>query len=291
MSKKVVKAFVAITAMVSVLSTGIVAFAAEDYVVQNGDYLKRIAKQSYGDETKWEIVYEANKDIIKNPNLIYAGQVLAIPDLAEDENVSDAAETTVGEAGAVPSAEETAPIAESNATQNAAFEQYEVVCNAQLDTTYPYVIPCYDKEYATNGKVTFSDYQVFESDETHEALDGYEWRAVTCTVNFDDENAYNHGYSGIGVVATDYYSEAFFDNYKENNVSFSATYNGKEYSGIQYDQKILFSDWHDYGYTYKFRDFYRVPKGHDGVILAIYNPTIDWSMAKTSSDTIIFRLK
>ena len=82
----------------------------------------------------------------------------------------------------------------------AEFKNYNLECNAELDTTYPFVIPCYDtSEYETAGKITFSDYDVFESDEAHEALDGYEWRAVTVTLVFDDENAYNYGYSGLWV--------------------------------------------------------------------------------------------
>lgn len=179
----------------------------------------------------------------------------------------------------------------------AEFEKYELVCNAELNTTYPYVIPCYDEGYTTNGKVTFSDYDIFESDETHEALDGYEWKAVTCTVIFDDENAYYHGYSGIFPATIDYYDATFFDNYKENKVSFTSNYNGIEYDGLQYDKETLQSGWNDDTFTYQFRDFYRVPKGYDGIVMAIYNPSIDWNngndyeIAKANDDTILFRLK
>lgn len=266
------------------VSNGMIASAEGSYTVKKDDYLKKIAQESYGDASKWESIYEANKDNIKNPNLIYEGQVFILPDNA------DAATVPAAETSAVETPTETDSPTEATATQ-ANFEKYGLVCNAKLNTTYPYVIPCYDREYTTNGKVTFSDYKVFGGDETHEALDGYEWRAVTCTVVFDDENAYNHGYSGIGVGTTDYYNDSFLDNYKEKKVSFSATYNGIEYTGIQYDREVLFSDWDDSGYTYKFRELYRVPINYDGVVLAIYNPTVDWSIAKTSKDTIFFRLK
>ncbi|MCM1262132.1 MAG: LysM peptidoglycan-binding domain-containing protein [Butyrivibrio sp.] len=80
---KGIKKIAAIVAMIGVLSTSMSAFAADDYVVNSGDYLKKIAKQVYGDEAKWELIYEANKDIIKNPNLIYKGQVLTIPDAGQ----------------------------------------------------------------------------------------------------------------------------------------------------------------------------------------------------------------
>lgn len=49
------------------------------YKVKSGDSLWKIAKSFYGDGSKWEKIYTANKSIIKNANLIYAGQILTIP--------------------------------------------------------------------------------------------------------------------------------------------------------------------------------------------------------------------
>jgi nucleoid-associated protein YgaU len=49
------------------------------YTVVKGDSLSKIAKALMGDATKWRALYEANKDKIKNPDLIYPGQVLKIP--------------------------------------------------------------------------------------------------------------------------------------------------------------------------------------------------------------------
>lgn len=49
------------------------------YTVQSGDYLWKIAKQLYGDGALWKKIYEANKDKISDPNLIYPKQVLIIP--------------------------------------------------------------------------------------------------------------------------------------------------------------------------------------------------------------------
>ena len=44
-----------------------------------GDSLSKIAKREYGDGNAWNRIYEANRDIIKNPDLIYPGQTLKIP--------------------------------------------------------------------------------------------------------------------------------------------------------------------------------------------------------------------
>jgi nucleoid-associated protein YgaU len=49
------------------------------YTVQAGDNLTKIARHVYGDGTKWKAIYEANKDKIKNPDLIHPGEVLTLP--------------------------------------------------------------------------------------------------------------------------------------------------------------------------------------------------------------------
>ena len=49
------------------------------YVVQPGDSLSKIAKEVYGKAGRWKEIFEANKDQIKDPNLIQPGQELRIP--------------------------------------------------------------------------------------------------------------------------------------------------------------------------------------------------------------------
>jgi nucleoid-associated protein YgaU len=49
------------------------------YIVVSGDSLSKIAKREYGDAQKWHQIYEANRDIIKDPDLIYPGQILRLP--------------------------------------------------------------------------------------------------------------------------------------------------------------------------------------------------------------------
>jgi nucleoid-associated protein YgaU len=50
------------------------------YTIAKGDTLGKIAKQFYGDAKQWRKLADANKDTIKNPDLIYPGQVIKIPD-------------------------------------------------------------------------------------------------------------------------------------------------------------------------------------------------------------------
>ncbi len=49
------------------------------YTVLGGDTLWGIAQKHYGMGTLWEAIYNANRDTVKNPNLIYIGQQLIIP--------------------------------------------------------------------------------------------------------------------------------------------------------------------------------------------------------------------
>jgi len=59
-----------------VLNLEILEGQEEIYVVQKGDFLSKIAKK-YG--LTWQQIFEANKDQIKDPNIIHTGQKLKIP--------------------------------------------------------------------------------------------------------------------------------------------------------------------------------------------------------------------
>lgn len=49
------------------------------YTVKSGDCLWTIAKKYYNDGAMYKEIYEANKDMLKSPNLIYPGQELILP--------------------------------------------------------------------------------------------------------------------------------------------------------------------------------------------------------------------
>lgn len=51
---------------------------AQDYTVKPGDSLWKIAQRELGSGLRWKELYEANKDVVKDPSRIYAGQVLRI---------------------------------------------------------------------------------------------------------------------------------------------------------------------------------------------------------------------
>ncbi|MDB5767596.1 MAG: hypothetical protein JWQ61_2410 [Collimonas fungivorans] len=49
------------------------------YTVVSGDNLSKISKQFYSDPNKYQAIFEANKPMLKSPDLIYPGQMLRIP--------------------------------------------------------------------------------------------------------------------------------------------------------------------------------------------------------------------
>lgn len=57
------------------------------YEVVRGDHLWGIAKKDahYGNGHAWPMIYNSNRDQIKNPDLIYPAQVFKVPNLSEEE--------------------------------------------------------------------------------------------------------------------------------------------------------------------------------------------------------------
>lgn len=53
--------------------------AGRSYTVRKGDTLSHIAKAHYGAASRWQQIYEANRDQLDDPDLIRPGQVLRIP--------------------------------------------------------------------------------------------------------------------------------------------------------------------------------------------------------------------
>ena len=60
-------------------STAPAAEVFERYEVQPGDSLSKIAKRVYGNASDWKKIFEANTDVLKDPDKIFPGQKLKIP--------------------------------------------------------------------------------------------------------------------------------------------------------------------------------------------------------------------
>ncbi len=51
----------------------------EYYVIQSGDTLGGLAKKYYGNAREYPRIFEANREVIEDPNKIYVGQKIRIP--------------------------------------------------------------------------------------------------------------------------------------------------------------------------------------------------------------------
>ncbi len=49
------------------------------YKVQSGDTLSKVAQKFYGDSAKYRQIFDANRDVLKDPNKINVGQELTLP--------------------------------------------------------------------------------------------------------------------------------------------------------------------------------------------------------------------
>ena len=47
--------------------------------VSRGDSLWRLSRNTYGAGTRYAVIYKANREQIRNPNLIYPGQIFVLP--------------------------------------------------------------------------------------------------------------------------------------------------------------------------------------------------------------------
>jgi nucleoid-associated protein YgaU len=60
-------------------STAPAQAAFKNYTIVSGDSLSKIAKREYGNAGAWKKIFEANKDVIKDPDKIFPGQKIRIP--------------------------------------------------------------------------------------------------------------------------------------------------------------------------------------------------------------------
>ena len=51
----------------------------QSYTIEKGDTLSKIAKTHYGSANAWKQIFEANRDVIDDPERIFPGQVIKLP--------------------------------------------------------------------------------------------------------------------------------------------------------------------------------------------------------------------
>lgn len=183
------------------------------------------------------------------------------------------------------------------------FEEHSMQCNVELDTEYRYDSICSEnEELVTVGSVVFTNYRVMESDATHEAREGYEWRCITVKFTFSDNNAINNGCKWRCADA-DYYDDSLHQEsmytistiVDEMTKAFECNYHGTIFDCIR-KRVVTKPGWVDTKYCVQYTYAYLVPIGYDGIVVIANNPAIDWPNEAhiydiSGEDTFMFRLK
>lgn len=112
---------------------------ARVYVVQAGDSLWSIAQQFYGNPHMWPNIYHTNQSQISDPNLIYPGQKLTIPQTGTTSGTSASAGATTTNTSAAP-AQASSPSSAAGYIQQAAqgtgLSESVVAAQVQVESSY-----------------------------------------------------------------------------------------------------------------------------------------------------------
>lgn len=152
------------------------------------------------------------------------------------------------------------------------FVTHNMKADCELDTEYDFVTCSQNGEVTLPAKVIFTDYQTFESDETHEAKEGYEWKKITIQVRFSDE-VVKDGWS-FDVQSPDYYKIQPEDAEEEvvNDVGVGDEYT-VNWNGVDYAECVSEID---FEYTSgehlcTVQKYYRIPIGYDGQTVGVFH--------------------
>ena len=174
-----------------------------------------------------------------------------------------------------------------------AYDSFPVnVIYAQMGVEYDYIAACYVKGNTTVGKLSWENYEVFGSDETHEAADGYLWHRVTVKIVFSDKDAQRYGF--IVQSALDDYYWVSSENGNGYTDSFTVSFHGQLYDQcLMANGYATVTDWVDGSCTYTAEFAWRVPAGYDAHLILFYNATVDLGEALHNGDdtVLVFRFK
>ncbi len=142
-----------------------------------------------------------------------------------------------------------------------------------------------DKETGdTNiAKVWYDNYKIFDSDETHEAKDGYEWRSVDMHIALGDDTKFEKWPSCKEAnLDGEYYQDGDWENDGKN---ITVNFNGKDYvcehvfTVLNEERGVDRPDYKKFGwsgkktFTFEYNEAFLVPKGFDGIFVGFYDAT------------------
>lgn len=152
------------------------------------------------------------------------------------------------------------------------------VITAEMGVEYDYFATCSENTSKTTvGKVVFSSHYILDSDEKHEAADGYQWHILEYTITFNDDNAWDYGTSVRTGYANYYRTGTSFDHSNADTKHFSVNYNGVERDQCMIQKgDIHYDGWVGRTCTFTCNTSWRVPSGYDGYIFILYDYFTEW---------------
>ena len=162
-------------------------------------------------------------------------------------------------------------------------EKYGIRVNPlTIDKEYAYHTVCSENDEPTEGKVSVSAYQVFDSDETHQGKNGYQWQILTLKLIIGDAASNQYGFRYNYVISDCFNIEAFtkayrYDEEKGYN-TFTVNWYGKESDDCHLRVICNNGEWIQRGELYyknitiTFEAL--LPEGYDGLIVGLRDSSV-----------------
>lgn len=162
-------------------------------------------------------------------------------------------------------------------------EKYEIKVNPlTIDEEYAYHTVCSENSEPTEGKVSASAYQVFDTDETHQAKSGYQWQILTLKLIIGDDNSNKYGFRYNYVVIDCFNIEAFTKSYRYDEEkgynTFTVNWYGQDYEDCRLRVLCNNGEWYRKGELYyknitiTFEAL--LPEGYDGLIVGLRDSSV-----------------
>lgn len=178
---------------------------------------------------------------------------------------------------------------------------------------YSYTLICGDETKSTVAQVIVEEHKTVPSDDTHQPMEGYEWKILRLKLHFADENAVKYSFYPGGYLWTDKYEAHVSDTEDEaknengvmedlftTGIPGSFVWNGIEYTEgwIHIEEKT--TEWMQDAEGNYYIDLYitvsvRVPVGYDGFVFGLEDHTWEWTAGKylhevVTDNTLLFRM-
>ena len=142
------------------------------------------------------------------------------------------------------------------------FEEMGYACDMVVGTAYEYKTTGHtDPTAPVTGTVTVTDYTIISSDDTHEALEGYEWRIARVVFEYTDAE--------FGVRSR--YIPANYYNGTLTLGNVHTVSHGGEFWACEFREDVLRKEANGNNFVHELELCERVPVGFDGAVFVFYN--------------------